>query len=361
MLTSIFQYKNIQLKHFLVLSLIIVLSSCSAFKKGSATPGYYKVGQPYIIDGKRYEPKEQPDYDEVGIASWYGSEFHKKQTANGGTFDRTALTAAHRTLPLPSMVRVTNLENNKTLIVMVNDRGPFSKSRILDVSEQAAEILGFKSKGTAKVRVQFLPGQTKRLLADLPSAKGKVTLPDEDPKETAANEIKVDTLNSSPKISNIANASNDVIETSEPKKSALKAKISKKKSQIKAQKTQEQESIKEDKAETLNAAQIEEKKSETAASPATVASATVAPTTKIEEYSGEVSFIQAGTYGVIENAKRVEKKLSPFGDVSIVPIKIKDRTFYKVKIGPITDKKITELTLKKVITLGHPDAIIVKD
>ncbi len=150
--------------------LSIIISSCASKKD---MVGNYKVGGPYQIDGKWYYPKEQQDYNEEGIASWYGDDFHDKKTANGGVYDKNSLTAAHKTLPLPSMVRVTNLENNKTLILMVNDRGPFSNNRIIDVSEQAAKILGFKDKGVAKVRVQYLPGQTKRLIADLPGAKDK--------------------------------------------------------------------------------------------------------------------------------------------------------------------------------------------
>jgi rare lipoprotein A len=105
------------------------------------------------------------------MASWYGDEFNNKLTASGDVFDQNALTAAHKTLPLPSMVRVTNLENNKTIIVMVNDRGPFSNTRLIDVSKRTAQVLGFASKGVAKVRVQYLPGQTKRLWETLPDNK----------------------------------------------------------------------------------------------------------------------------------------------------------------------------------------------
>lgn len=141
---------------------------------GNTTGPYYKVGEPYKVGGTTYTPREQPNYDEVGMASWYGSDFHDRLTANGDVFDKNSLTAAHRTLPLPSMVRVTNEDNGRTIILMVNDRGPFSKGRILDVSERAAEILGFHDKGLAKVRVQFLPGQTRRLLAQLNAPKGNM-------------------------------------------------------------------------------------------------------------------------------------------------------------------------------------------
>jgi rare lipoprotein A len=118
--------------------------------------GVYKVGAPYQIGDTWYYPSEQPDYDETGIASWYGPTFYGRSTANGEHFDADALTAAHRTLPMPVNVRVTNLDNGKSLIVRVNDRGPFAKGRIIDLSERAATLLGYKQQGTARVRVTFV-------------------------------------------------------------------------------------------------------------------------------------------------------------------------------------------------------------
>jgi len=118
--------------------------------------GVYKIGVPYEQDGTWYYPKEQPDYDETGVASWYGGDFHGHRTANGEVFDANGLTAAHPTLPMPVNVRVTNLENGKSLVLRVNDRGPFRRGRIIDVSERAAQLLGFYGKGTANVRVTYL-------------------------------------------------------------------------------------------------------------------------------------------------------------------------------------------------------------
>ncbi len=127
--------------------------------------GVYKIGNPYQIGDTWYYPREQPDYDETGIASWYGPTFYGHPTADGEIFDAEALTAAHRTLPLPVNVRVTNLDNGKSLVLRVNDRGPFAKSRIIDVSERAAKLLGFYGAGTAKVRVTYLAR------ADLPTGR----------------------------------------------------------------------------------------------------------------------------------------------------------------------------------------------
>ncbi|MEZ5925050.1 MAG: septal ring lytic transglycosylase RlpA family protein [Hyphomicrobiaceae bacterium] len=115
-----------------------------------------KVGKPYKVAGLWYVPKHQPDYDETGIASWYGPKFHGKSTANGEIYNQARLTAAHPTLPLPSYVEVTNLANGHTIMVRVNDRGPYKRGRILDLSARAAKLLGYQSNGTANVRVRYV-------------------------------------------------------------------------------------------------------------------------------------------------------------------------------------------------------------
>jgi rare lipoprotein A len=129
--------------------------------------GTYKVGNPYKIMGKWYYPKEDYSYSEVGTASWYGKDFHAKKTANGEKYDMNSLTAAHRTLPLPSIVKVTNLENGRSLVLRVNDRGPYAKNRIIDVSRRASQLLGFYTQGTTKVRVEVMEKESKALKAAL--------------------------------------------------------------------------------------------------------------------------------------------------------------------------------------------------
>ena len=118
--------------------------------------GVYKVGQPYQIDNVWYYPREQPDYDETCIASWYGPTFYGHRTANGELYDGNQLTAAHRTLPMPVNVRVTNLDNGKSILVRVNDRGPYARGRIIDLSARAAQLLDVVKTGTARVRVTYL-------------------------------------------------------------------------------------------------------------------------------------------------------------------------------------------------------------
>jgi len=118
--------------------------------------GTYHVGQPYTVAGRVYVPEENPHYRAEGLASWYGDDFHGRLTANGEVFDRAGLSAAHPTLPLPCYVRVTNLQNGRSLIVRVNDRGPYHGSRIIDVSVRASQLLGFHARGTAWVRVEYV-------------------------------------------------------------------------------------------------------------------------------------------------------------------------------------------------------------
>lgn len=125
-------------------------------KAPSGAGGRYKLGEPYQVAGVWYVPKEEPNYDQQGVASWYGNEFHQKTTANGEIFDMTLPSAAHPTLPLPSIVEVTNLDNGKRINVRVNDRGPFVGGRIIDLSQEGARQLGFDRTGTANVRVRYV-------------------------------------------------------------------------------------------------------------------------------------------------------------------------------------------------------------
>jgi rare lipoprotein A len=152
----------------------VALASCSASKIDpkygvSASPrvvqlgepvpkggGSYRVGKPYTVAGRTYVPENDVNYRAEGIASWYGTDFHGRLTANGEIFDMQSISAAHPTLPLPSYVRVTNLANKRSLIVRVNDRGPFAHNRIIDLSLKSAQLLGFHARGLAKVRVEYV-------------------------------------------------------------------------------------------------------------------------------------------------------------------------------------------------------------
>jgi rare lipoprotein A len=170
-------------KFFFKILTILFLTSCSEttflinsakkISKWDEDP-MYKVGNPYKINGKWYYPAIDYNYNEVGIASWYGPGFHGKKTANGEVFDQNKISAAHKTLPMPSIVKVTNLDNGKVLEnIRVNDRGPFAGNRIIDLSKKAAQELGFVNSGVAKVRVEIMENES-RIYASKNSNKNSV-------------------------------------------------------------------------------------------------------------------------------------------------------------------------------------------
>lgn len=128
------------------------------FAEGQRIPkggGSYKLGVPYRVAGRWYVPQEDPGYDRSGTASWYGADFHGRKTANGEIFDMDALTAAHPTLPIPSYAYVTNLSNGRTILVRINDRGPYAHDRIMDLSRRTARLLGSEQSGLTQVRVRY--------------------------------------------------------------------------------------------------------------------------------------------------------------------------------------------------------------
>jgi rare lipoprotein A len=151
---------------------LALLSAC-ATRKEAGPPGqpHYKIGAPYEVDGKRYVPQDDPTYEAIGIASWYGDDFQGKRTANGEIFDKNRLSAAHPTLPMPSLVEVENLETGRKVILRVNDRGPFAGNRVIDVSHAAARALGFERQGLATVRVRYV-GRADLFAQAQPAGRG---------------------------------------------------------------------------------------------------------------------------------------------------------------------------------------------
>ena len=160
------------LKGVLVAAMLSLLAACASGAGSTARPATPVVTdpapivsgtmRPYQIRGRWYRPEEQPNYDETGMASWYGDQFHGRPTATGERFDMNALTAAHKTLPLPGLVEVTNLANGRTVVLRVNDRGPFVDGRIIDLSRGAADALDLRRAGVGEVRVRYL-GRAPRL------------------------------------------------------------------------------------------------------------------------------------------------------------------------------------------------------
>ncbi len=294
--------------------------------------GYYKVGKPYQIDGIWYHPEEDYEYDETGIASWYGAAFHGKLTANGEEYDMNALTAAHRTLPMPSFVRVTNLENGRSLVLKVNDRGPFAKGRIIDISRRGSQLLGFQQQGTARVRVQILADQSRAVAARLQNREDLARV---------GSPITVDKL---PKAS--------VSAESLPAPGGAEASPS-------VSGTPPSQTI-----ETASADPL----SPTGTIPNTTApSETVAlnsnpeAAVRQEPVKPTSIYVQAGAFGIYENANKVRARLSPLGSVFLDQVLINGKDLYRVRVGPIADVQNADDVLAQVIGTGFPDARIIVD
>ncbi len=299
--------------------------------------GYYKVGKPYQIAGIWYYPEEDYAYDETGIASWYGAAFHGKKTANGETYDMNALTAAHRTLPMPSFVRVTNLGNGRSIVLKVNDRGPFAKGRIIDVSRRGAQLLGFQEQGTAKVRVQIMADRSQAIASRLKNGEelarvGSPITVDKMPKTS----VSTETLPAP----GGAEASASSVATTPPPPPQVKP-------------TAEPTVLADNSAGTIPNTTVPSEQAALTVDPETVVrQEPVAPTT---------IFVQAGAFGVYENANKVRARLSSLGNVFLDQVLVNGRDLYRVRVGPIATVEAADDVLNQVVGTGYPDARIIVD
>lgn len=283
--------------------------------------GIYKIGNPYQIKEVWYYPELNYDYDETGIASWYGTQFHGRKTANGEIYDMNDLTAAHKTLPLPSWIEVTNLDNGRRIKLRLNDRGPYAKGRIIDISRRGAQLLGFQMQGTAKVRVRILAPESRKLASRM---RGKAII------DEIGTPITVDSL---PKA-----AVNS--ETLEPPPGA-------------------------DVAEPpINAAtaQTQIVTTEPISEPPQPESSPL-DDGKVENVPiiNTNIFIQAGSFTQYENALRAQAILSGIGDTKISQVLVNDKDFFRVRIGPLVSVEKADLLLEQAILNGYPDSRIIVD
>ncbi len=266
--------------------------------------GVYKIGKPYQIDGTWYHPKEDYRYAEEGVASWYGADFHGKPTANGEVYDMNDLTAAHRTLPMPAVVRVTNQDNGRSLILRVNDRGPFAKNRIIDISRRGAQLLGFEAKGTTRVRVEILPDESLALREAMVAA---------------------------------GRAEGGVVVASAPASRPSPARP----------------------APVSAPAVI----APPPPPPPVVQAPAPVPVRQAQSGAAMVggAYIQAGAFSTMENARHLEFQLQDFGPTVIVPVRTASATLYRVRIGPLADAGEAQRLLAQVQTAGYGDAVVVTD
>ena len=269
----------------------------------------YKVGKPYQVRGVWYYPQEDFDYDETGVASWYGPDFHGKLTGNGEVFDQNVLSAAHKTLPMPCIVRVTNLENGRSVVVRVNDRGPFVNNRVIDMSRRGAQLLGFEGKGTARVRVQILADESRvlagKLKSDTPNEPRIAAAPRE---SVAAETLPPPGSREAPRAVNVA--------VSPPQRG------------IAVEAVERQLAAAEVKTVPVHATNL---------------------------------FVQAGSFARHDNAVRLQARLSGVGKPQISQVTMQGKTIYRVRLGPVGSVEEADRLLDAVIASGNQDARVVVD
>ena len=267
----------------------------------------YKVGTPYQINGVWYYPAVDYNYDETGVASWYGEQFDRKYTANGEIFDLNELTAAHPTLPMPSIVQVTNLDNGRMLQLRVNDRGPYARGRIIDVSRRAAQLLGFETGGTAPVHVKILKEESIQV-AELAKRNGG------DSRVLVAE---------APSVATIAAASG-INQAPLPPPAAPITAVS---------------------------------------SPLVVAELPPLPekVRVVPLASSARIFIQAGSFSLRDNAQRVQSRIASLGSVQVMTASIKGIEMYRVRLGPLASVAQADQLLARVVDSGYPEARIIVD
>lgn len=316
------------------LLLVPVLASCSRIELAShfgkklvaseKSKGHYKVGRPYTIKGKRYYPSVDYAYNETGIASWYGPGFHGKATANGETYDQNELTAAHKTLPLPSIVRVTNLENGKSLIVRVNDRGPYAHGRIIDMSQRAAQLLGFRNKGIAKVRVEVL--ESESIMVANAAKSGQ---------DTRGMEVPMN--KPSYRSPNIRMAS----------------------ARTPAQPSKKPQPVQKVAQTTL---QAKDKSGASTSIPGHVKNGNFYPDAMVSEYAvgSPKVFVQTASFSERSSAMKYASGLRSFGRAQVHPVTVEGSKFYRVRL-PAPNVDQADMLLSRLVNEGYKNAMIVVD
>jgi len=325
----------------------LALSACAetqlaahmAARNAPKSDPHYKVGSPYTINGRRYEPRESFDYVETGVASWYGPGFAGKQTANGEIFDPNALTAAHPTLQLPSIARVTNLENGRSVEVRINDRGPFASDRLIDLSRRAAELLGFKSQGTAVVRVQV---DTDRSLALRAELTGEPRAPAAAPRQPVVVAAAASSP-SSPSPSAIASveAPRALVPSTDmllpPPGAPVQASAP---------------------APARLAPPPDRTEARLILASATTPEPAPAPTFGAAT-DADALYVQVGAFTRRSNADSLLAGLAPLGPVEVSPITLDGVAYYRVRLGPLGDAHSAETLLARVRDAGHEAARVV--
>lgn len=362
---------------FALLGVTILLSSCSGGTPELAglSPkaqaeiikkygGIYKIGKPYKIGSRWYYPKEDYNYKEEGIASWYGEDFNGKPTANGERYEMNTLTAAHRTLPLPCIVKVTNLQNGRAVVVRVNDRGPYVKDRIIDLSKRGAQILGYLGQGTTRVRVEIMAKESKALKAAMLG------------QETPAGEALAASATPAPSLSE-STAERIEISEKEAAKSQIYASAGGQSIAVgkyDATKDGKVEQAVYGSAATKDGGRIN-KALETSAVPNNVAlqpdtgiygsaaknpnkASTVAKKSNSYQYQPGYYYIQAGSFTQYDLAHKLLVRLKEYGSSHIVEASVGGTKYYRVVMGPFSREEEAKVSLAKIKYYGIQGARI---
>ncbi|MGH6866172.1 MAG: septal ring lytic transglycosylase RlpA family protein [Methyloceanibacter sp.] len=292
--------------------------------------GRYQIGEPYQIGGVWYRPREEPGYDRVGTASWYGELFHGRYTANGEIYDMDRLSAAHPTLPLPVYAQVTNLSNGRSIIVRVNDRGPFANDRVIDLSRRSAQLLGFSRQGTTSVRVKYL----KRAPLSGDDSYERGYLASRSWMRVAA---KKATVGGKP----IATASLPAT----AKKPADKSR----------QATSLPVSMPEPKPRFLKSAATLGTRQELQASLEPTGS--IGPPAPPRPPTGRL-VIQAGSFKNRDNADRARSALAAIAPVEMAEMAVGADVYFRITVGPFPSRAEAESALARVVQTGYEDAKI---
>lgn len=383
-----------------MLAIMLALGACSQLKLGATAvksmqgpepaqeqparaQGIYKVGDPYQIQGAWYYPAEDWNYVETGIASFYGGErsgtdFHGKLTANGELYDMNSLTAAHTTLPMPSLVRVTNIENGRSIVLRVNDRGPFARGRIIDVSRRAAQLLGFEGQGTARVKVELMADESRQLKAALTGRDENRTFAAVPRTEVASDALPPppgSRASSGPVQSSALPPPSQILQGQTPaggnsrgaNNSSRQPPLAQRAAPIPTQAAADPAPAPQTPAANassrgapvVNGRQTASVSREVAALPVDQ-QAMARPTLTQTAPRASTLWVQAGAFGNYENAYRLSVRLSRYGSTKVIPASVNGAQIYRVRLGPITD--VTEAD-RVLATLGSevPEARIVVD
>lgn len=309
--------------------MIACLSACGSTSGGKATTttqrGTYKIGAPYKIDGVLYTPKEEFTHVETGVASWYGPGFHGKSTANGERYDQSDRTAAHRTLQMPSVVRVTNLSNGASTVVRINDRGPYASNRVIDLSRTAAQELDIVRNGTARVRIEQLQAESL--------AVKDVAINGGGPAEQHEALAQLSSGKRAPQ-------QQQVMATAQPAAPPP--------AQVQAAWPENPRG---------SAAAQEPAPAPVGKGGPTIASLVSAPPSA----SGGGFYVQTGSFSTAENAERQRGAVRSYGFSEISQASAAGREVYRVRLGPYTTSDAAGIVADRLKRSGYGDARVISD